>query len=136
MDWEAVTHRGYHNKFYHLNTFVFQLNIKLNIPSSDAYGDYDMEKLNNLTKATKLINDKTGLQTQAVRILQILITTCSGQNTLKLLPEVSAKVKRWRFESWNSQSLLSPIPPFSFFLICPEDGYSCPTVASSSVEGR
>ena len=133
MDWEAVTHSGNHNKFYHLNFFVFQLNIKFNSPSFDTYGDYDMEKLNNLTKATKLINDKTGLQTQAVRILQILITTCSGQNTLKLFPEVSANEKRWGFESWNSQSLLSPVLPF--FLICPEDGYSCPTVASRSVEG-
>ena len=51
MDWEAGTHSGYHNKFYHLNFFVFQLNIKFNITSFDAYGDYDMEKLNNLTKA-------------------------------------------------------------------------------------
>lgn len=34
---EAVTHSGNRNKFYHLNFFVFQLNIKFNIPSFDIH---------------------------------------------------------------------------------------------------
>ena len=74
-----------------------------------------MEKLNNLTRATKLINDKTGLQTQAVRILQILITTCSGQNTLKLLPEVSANKKGEDLKVGTVSPSSPPFLPFLFF---------------------